>query len=113
MKSNQLLKLLKPLFGLSDSGDYWHVTMKKHLVNDLKMHPLTRDLAYFIKCVYVKLGDLIGTYVDDTIVAGSDDFQKECQITERKFKAKEKELDSSPFSGIKIRKEDKGYTLNQ
>lgn len=76
LRSDQLLRLLNPLYGLSDSGDYWHVTMKKHLTNDLKMHLLTEDLANFVKCVHGTLSSMIGTYVDDIIGAGDDGFIK-------------------------------------
>lgn len=50
LKRKEPLKLLKPLYGLSDSGDYRRMTMKNHLVNNLKMRSLKGDLAYFIKC---------------------------------------------------------------
>lgn len=32
-----LLKLQKPLYGLGESGDYWEVTMTRHLKNDIKI----------------------------------------------------------------------------
>lgn len=31
LSDTHLLKLLKPLYGLADSGDYWHATFSKHL----------------------------------------------------------------------------------
>lgn len=85
LKSNQLLKLLKPLYGLSDSVDYWHVTMRNHLVNDLQMHSLTGDLVYFIKCLQKKLTGMVGTYVNDLIAAGENDFQEETSDDRKGF----------------------------
>lgn len=90
LKENQLLKLLKPLYELSESGDYCHITMKNHLVNDPKMHPLAGDLAYFIRIIHGRLSGMIGTYVDDFIEAGNDYFVEQNKLTGRKFTAKNK-----------------------
>ena len=35
LESNELLEILRPLYGLADSGDYWHVTFLRHLKEDL------------------------------------------------------------------------------
>lgn len=42
---DKLLKLLEILYGLSDSGDYYHITTSNHLIDDLKMHPLTEGFG--------------------------------------------------------------------
>ena len=39
LSKGQLLKLLKPLYGLVDSGDYWGKTFSQHLTDDLGMKP--------------------------------------------------------------------------
>lgn len=31
---NQLLKLIQPLYGLTDDGDYWDATITQHLKDD-------------------------------------------------------------------------------
>lgn len=55
LKSSKFSKLFKPLFGLPDSRDRWHITMENHVINNLRIHPLTGNLAYFSKCVLVEL----------------------------------------------------------
>lgn len=37
----ELLKLLKPVYGCSDSGDYWHATMAVYIKNNLTMTQLS------------------------------------------------------------------------
>lgn len=43
LKTNELLQLLKQLYGLTDSGYYCHETMTNHLKTDLQMFPTTGD----------------------------------------------------------------------
>lgn len=65
IRLDQLPKLLKHLYGLSESGDYRHATMATHLKKDLGMTPLTVYYVCFIKSVHENLSGMIGTYVDD------------------------------------------------
>lgn len=46
-----LLKLLKFLYGLAESGDYWRRTLRFHLVNYLGMEISMSDSALFFKKV--------------------------------------------------------------
>ena len=34
LSPNRLLKLLNPLYGLADSGDYWGRTLRDHILKD-------------------------------------------------------------------------------
>ena len=34
---HECFELLKPLYGLCDSGDLWHETLQKHLLDDMEM----------------------------------------------------------------------------
>ena len=91
LSKDSLLKLLKPLYGLSDSGDYWHATFTRHLRDELHMTPTVSDSALFFKTVHGKLCGILGSYVDDTITAGDVEFQEESKITENKFESKKRE----------------------
>lgn len=113
MNSDQLLKLLKPLYGLSESGDYWHETFFRHLQDDMHMTPTTGDLSFFFKAVHGKLKGVVGTYVDDTLCAGDPVFEKESRITEKKFESKEREYEKFTFAGIQVEPIEDGYLLHQ
>lgn len=71
----KLVKLLKTLYGLPDGGDYWYDTMTWHLISELNMKQINKDLVCFSKVVNLKLVGLIGTCVDDTIGAGNEMFE--------------------------------------
>lgn len=113
LPSDQLLKLLKPIYGLSDSGDYWHATFSNHLIRDLGMTSTTGDLSLFFKVVEGQLREMTGAYVDDTIGTGTTKFEKESITTGERFLSKEKELGNFDFAGIEIEKIDNGYLMHQ
>ena len=113
LKQGQLLKLLKPLYGLSESGDYWHETFFKHLHHDLSMRPTAGDLSFFFKVLHGKLQGVVGTYVDDTLCAGTKYFENESEITARMFDAKKREYEKFTFAGVQVEPTDDGYLLHQ
>ncbi len=113
LPSDQLLRLLKPLYGLPDSGDYWHSTFAKHLRDDLLMSCTAGDLSLFFKVVHGKLAGITGAYVDDTLGAGDEDFQKESEKTQEKFESKPREFDNFVFAGIEIEKTEDGFLMHQ
>jgi hypothetical protein len=67
MGPGQILKLLRPLYGLADSGDYWGRTLSNHMRKDLGMESTTGDPALFFKSIEEKLSGLCATYADDTL----------------------------------------------
>ena len=102
LASNELLKLLKPLYGISDSGDYWHERFKLHLRKDLLMKQTDGDLALWFKGVGKALQGLIGVYVDDQLGCGTKEFVKYSEETEKKFKSRARCFDKLHFAGIEI-----------
>jgi hypothetical protein len=45
LRPGAVLKLLRPLYGLADSGDAWANTFFRHVRHDLKMSNLDSDMA--------------------------------------------------------------------
>ena len=114
LQPNQLLQLLKPLYGLPDSGDYWAKTINNHLINDRGMHPSVGDPALFYRHTDAQLHGLCATYVDDMLQAGDDLFQKETQKTGQKFEYRDLEPDNVVFAGLSISSiENTEYTIHQ
>ena len=87
LSPNQLFKLMKPLYWLSDSGDCWHYSMRKHFIEDLVMKPTAGDLSLCVKHISGQLSDLSGVYVDDLVEAGSTEFSTFTKQTSQIFDA--------------------------
>lgn len=76
MPAGHVLKLLRPLYGLADSGDYWNATFAAHLRENLEMKTVRSDMSLFFRHVRGKFAGLIATYVDDTLACVNDTFSK-------------------------------------
>lgn len=70
------LKLAKQIYGTTDVGDYWNVTVDKHAKSDLGMQPLTGDLYIYLKIETDKreASRLMGMLVDDGLLCEDEDF---------------------------------------
>jgi len=111
LSEDKLLELRKPLYGLSDSGDYWNYTMSKHLEKDLNMTPTVGDMSLFSKCIDNKLAGLIGTYVDDSLICGNKEFEDLSKITLAKFESRERDYDNTKFAGFQVKTMSSGFEL--
>jgi hypothetical protein len=49
LHSNQILKVLRPLSGLTYACDYWADTIRRHFENDIGMTAVTGEVALFFK----------------------------------------------------------------
>jgi hypothetical protein len=102
MGPGQLLKLLRPLYGLADSGDYCGRTLSNHLRKDLGMESTTGDPALFFKTIGNKLSGLCATYVDDTLQAGDQTFVKLSEQRQGRFQCQPREWNNVQFAGVEI-----------
>ena len=75
----QLLKISKLLYGLSDSGDCWCETFARFHTHNLRMEQATGDFDLFFRCCSDKLVALSGCYVDDVLQASPTALKGEIQ----------------------------------
>lgn len=75
LEPHQCLQLLKPLYGLCESGDLWFATMDKHHRLDLGMKALCSDPALYYLIRDGSLIGVAGSYVDDLLRNERDEFQ--------------------------------------
>jgi hypothetical protein len=102
LADDYLLKLLKPLYGLSDAGDYWSRTMYEHHAKALKMTPSVNDNSFFFKRGNAGLTGLALVHVDDSLRAGDSEFIEEARVTAKTFDSKRNAEMVLGFCGITL-----------
>lgn len=102
LKPDEAIQLVKPLYGLSESGDLWHATLDRHHRKELRMHPLASDQALFTEHTDGTLSGLSALYVDDLLRAGTNAFRERCRATAKKFDTTEKDSVPFEFTGFNI-----------
>ena len=107
LEDDQILQLVKPIYGTTDVGDYWDVTVENHVKNDLEMEPMTGDPSLYGKFVSKQdiAAGLLGMLVDDGLLTGSEAFQKLTEMTLERFESRVREWDNVEFFGMKIERE--------
>lgn len=108
LSPEQCLKLLRPLYGLCDAGDLWQTTLDKHHRLELGMTPFKIDPAlYYILCNGILQG-LSGSYVDDLLRCGDDNFRKLSQRTNERFDMAEESILPTEFTGFVLDRDKAG-----
>lgn len=98
-----LLNLLKPLSGNGDSGDYWGVTFDRNVKEDLRMKPADGDLPLYFKIASKGMHskkfakELLGNYVDGSLLVGNEEFQTLTMKTLQKFDSERRIWDNFDF----------------
>ena len=100
---DEVLEILKPLYGVCDAGDYWGITIITHVEEDLLMTPFAGDPSLYMKCGQGNIEGLLGAYVDDCLLAGDERFQTLTEKMLLKFNSRPREWDNVTFLGVSIR----------
>ena len=85
LEASEVLQLMRPLYGLCDSGDRWAHTLRHHHTSDLGMLALASEPALFYRSIGDRLIGLSGCYVDDMLRAGTPDFYGDANATSSTF----------------------------
>lgn len=103
ISKDNLLKLLKPLYGISESGGLCHKNLKDLYRRDLSMNPLPSGSALFCYNTSTSLlKGLSGTYVDEMIRVGSPAFYEMAKTTHRLFKIGPDDHPPCTFTGFHL-----------
>lgn len=97
---HQCMKLLKPLYGFCDAGDFWDSKMDKHHRVDLGFKPLRSDPALYISTKDGMVNGFSGPYVDDMLRAGDAEFHSNCRRTHESFDMGDEDPIPGQFTGF-------------
>lgn len=80
---------MKLLYALSESGDFWHNTFKKHLTEDFELHLTPTDPSLYRGSNENRIG-FLGLKIDDIISCGNEVFPTLTEKTRTGFDVKGK-----------------------
>jgi hypothetical protein len=91
----QVLKIMKPLYGVPEAGNHWFSTYHRHHIDRLGMEQSTYDPCLLTTGTAVESGPfgLVGLQTDDTLALANDVFaqMEEDELQKAKFTAKPRE----------------------
>ena len=85
LEPGKCFELLRPLYGLTDAGDFWHKTLRHHLTADLGLQPTKADSSLYFSFRKGELLEINGSYFDDLLWAGGSELQEEPFRTPKRF----------------------------
>lgn len=108
LSADEVLQLMRPLYGLADAGDRWHHTLAHHHLSDLNMESLVSERSLYYKMIGSRLAGLSGVYVDDILRCGTPEFQDAVSVTAEKFDATPAKVDAAKFAGLEFERDENG-----
>jgi hypothetical protein len=103
---------MKPLYGLCDSGDRWHHTLRHHHGQDLQIESLDADPSLYFRSIGNRLIGLSGVYVDDMLRCGTPDFRRDSRTISWIFDANPETMRTAKFAGVNLRQTESGIEID-
>ncbi len=74
LEPSECFELLRPLYGLIEAGDLWHITLHNHLTEELGLVPKKADPSLYSAFRLGELHGINGSYADELLCAGTPEF---------------------------------------
>ena len=118
LPSGYALKVLKPLYGIPESGLHWYLTYLSHHLDTLDMIRTTVDPCVLVRKVNGTLDGLIILQVEDSLGIGSKEILKDEELGSKQFLCKERSMIEpggipTSFNGLTITNDGNGYSIKQ
>jgi hypothetical protein len=114
-----ILRVMKPLYGITEAGAHWFQTYQKHHLEQLNMVTSSFDACLLIGQDNADCFGIAGVQTDDTLVIGTSKFidKEETEMKKAKFLTKPRQIfndrDTGDFNGCRILVKDAGITMCQ
>ena len=109
---DELLMLIKPLYGLSDAGDNWYLSLRVYLRNELELTNGDSDLSLFIDVAkYAKgqgVNGLLGVFVDHLLGTDESEFNTTLSNISSRFESKRRIFEDIYFAVVHIKRFEDG-----
>ncbi len=100
---DELVRVLRPVYGLPDAGEYWSDTLSNHLREHCQFQQSATDLSLWLRTVAGKLLALAATYVDDVLLAATPSALEEFKrISRNRFDVTFNDTDPMNYCGLRI-----------
>jgi Reverse transcriptase (RNA-dependent DNA polymerase) len=105
LRKDDILQVLRSLYGLSESGDYWAENLRNHMLNKLQLKQSAADMSLFFRQKGRELSEMVGSYVDNLLCASPRELKKknEREFTEQ-FEFKNSRYLPTTFLGMDLAK---------
>lgn len=81
LRPDHLLNVLKPLYGLSDAGDYLNKTSVQHITKNISMRPMSGYISVFVRTIQGAVAFMVVIYVDESLVTGEEELKEQRNFT--------------------------------
>lgn len=113
LNDDKILKLLKNLYRLSKSGDYWEQTFCKHLWTAMYTETCISNAALFYTTDKQRLCDTCHIYNEDTLHAGKVRYAYFWKENELRFKCKDRIWDKPQYKRLQEETKERFSVINQ
>ena len=107
------MKLLLPLYGLSDSSKYWHATFAEQFRKKSGIQTVASDMPLLFRQARGHLTGLLASYVEDKEACGDSLFSQLTVGTRKRFEVKSRAYDNMHFSVVYIDRSHNSFNIHQ
>lgn len=103
MEDEELLLIVKPIYGLSDAGDYWYTTLRSFMRDEFGIDKIASDLAFYLQHSDNGIIRMMGTYVDEICIDSDDTFEEISKLVEQRFDSNPSVHGGLHFVGVLVK----------
>lgn len=101
-----VLQVIKPLYGIPESGLHWYLTYLEYHIDELKMVRTKADTFFLIKRNDEGIEGMVLLQVDDSLGVGTEGFLEKEEKWSQRFRSKDRKIigrEGQQFNGTTFR----------